>query len=829
MPISNQCVTFGENLNFSFDRIDQAVAVIGSANASLVMRYGAWSLDEAQTIPANIHFQIPPGGSLNGAYTLTVNGAFSGSKSCFGSTITVVFGTGSVDTILPKWWGETYTSLTKTRACMTASGIPADLGSIANDPTTTDWGTDEKGIRWFNMDAGIWKWWDGTQVLELTGGTGATDHGSLTGLTDDDHTIYRLESADHSHQSTGAQGGKLDHGAALDGLTDADHPAGGIAFTATDKLLGRSTAGAGAGEEIACTSAGRALLDDGTAAVQRATLKVNELYIGDYASLAAAITAIGATETTLVIDSGITLTANATIPATLSLRIPKGGSITKASTYTLTINGPFEAGLYQVFSGFSGSDILFGKGTIKGIRPEWFGAKADDSTDCTSAFDVADASAVASNSFYPLTVILGEGTYRVTIGAGSYAMEVFSPIKGVSPSASRIKNVGLGSAMRIQSMNFLRFADFTVIGNASSEDGITLGGPIFAGGEAAYLNFSHVDSRNHGRDGLVINHAWGTKFFDCKYYTNACLGVRLNPDGAHPGTKNAHVFFNCESRWNGGVTNNTGVFTKGGVLITNANGVFWIGGIVESNNAWGFIIGTDTAANNLIAIKNAYMESNPPSAAEAGSPAVPTTIGGNIYAASKYERVEVSGCYIAYGGILVTQTGYAFYVAGSPEDYSYFKEWGNYAVSNGGAGSIQRDSGLYLDWTKPYVSNQLVAGVWNVWYIDEVSNVSISGFVHIQAPPGTSDVGIYPFLVGYNTSGGSYCKVGASLITTTLTAPVFSYDSGNKCFQLTISDAQVQVAHIEMTLNGKQSIGTHAFPLIPSSGVWNDDFIKRAN
>lgn len=40
----------------------------------------------------------------------------------------------------------------------------------------------------------------------------------------------------------------------------------------TDKLLGRSTAGAGAIEEIICTAAGRALLDDINAAAQRTTL-----------------------------------------------------------------------------------------------------------------------------------------------------------------------------------------------------------------------------------------------------------------------------------------------------------------------------------------------------------------------------------------------------------------------------------------------------------------------------------------------------------------------------------------------------------------------------
>lgn len=42
--------------------------------------------------------------------------------------------------------------------------------------------------------------------------------------------------------------------------------------SATDRLLGRSTAGAGDVEEIVCTAAGRALIDDADAATQRTTL-----------------------------------------------------------------------------------------------------------------------------------------------------------------------------------------------------------------------------------------------------------------------------------------------------------------------------------------------------------------------------------------------------------------------------------------------------------------------------------------------------------------------------------------------------------------------------
>ena len=45
-----------------------------------------------------------------------------------------------------------------------------------------------------------------------------------------------------------------------------------LTLSATDKLLGRSSSGAGAAEEITCTAAGRALIDDADAAAQRTTL-----------------------------------------------------------------------------------------------------------------------------------------------------------------------------------------------------------------------------------------------------------------------------------------------------------------------------------------------------------------------------------------------------------------------------------------------------------------------------------------------------------------------------------------------------------------------------
>jgi hypothetical protein len=56
--------------------------------------------------------------------------------------------------------------------------------------------------------------------------------------------------------------------------------------SATDRLLGRSTSGAGDVEEIACTAAGRALLDDASATVQRGTLGLGTMATQSAASVA---------------------------------------------------------------------------------------------------------------------------------------------------------------------------------------------------------------------------------------------------------------------------------------------------------------------------------------------------------------------------------------------------------------------------------------------------------------------------------------------------------------------------------------------------------------
>ena len=82
------------------------------------------------------------------------------------------------------------------------------------------------------------------------------------------------------------------------------------------------------------------------------------------------------------------LTGSVTIPASDSLIIENGAAISNGTGhFTLTINGPFSAGLYRVFSGFNKGDVTFsGNGTVKRIIPQWWGAIGDGSTNSTDAY-----------------------------------------------------------------------------------------------------------------------------------------------------------------------------------------------------------------------------------------------------------------------------------------------------------------------------------------------------------------------------------------------------------------------------------------------------------
>lgn len=98
--------------------------------------------------------------------------------------------------------------------------------------------------------------------------------------------------------------------------------------SATDRLLGRSTAGAGVIEEITCTAAGRALLDDADATAQRATLG---LVIGTnvqaYNDGLADIAGLAKTDSNIIVGNGTNWVAESGVTARASLGLAIGTNV----------------------------------------------------------------------------------------------------------------------------------------------------------------------------------------------------------------------------------------------------------------------------------------------------------------------------------------------------------------------------------------------------------------------------------------------------------------------------------------------------------------------
>ena len=84
----------------------------------------------------------------------------------------------------------------------------------------------------------------------------------------------------------------------------------------------------------------------------------------------AAVTAIGATETTLYVDADCAMSADVVTPSTLSI-IALNGCLIDLNGNNLTISGPFEAGTYQVFTG--AGNVSFTIPCI--VWADWWGGK----------------------------------------------------------------------------------------------------------------------------------------------------------------------------------------------------------------------------------------------------------------------------------------------------------------------------------------------------------------------------------------------------------------------------------------------------------------------
>jgi hypothetical protein len=202
----------------------------------------------------------------------------------------------------------------------------------------------------------------------------------------------------------------------------------------------------------------------------------NQYAVSDYGNnLATALTAIGAANSTLIIDVPVTMAASSTVPATCTLKFNRAGVITTTG-HTLTINGPLDAGPWQVFAG---SGTVAGLGKCEYVLPQWWGAAVDGTTDDADAIDaaltVADYVSLSGGNWGTSRTIsipqrkrlIGAG-YDTNIVALTVSGAVVSITSGNGPTA--VKNIRIsGTADTGVIVNNAQMLDIDTI----SLDGLT--------------------------------------------------------------------------------------------------------------------------------------------------------------------------------------------------------------------------------------------------------------------------------------------------------------------------------------------------------------------
>ena len=276
-------------------------------------------------------------GTNTGDQTITLTGAVTGSGTgSFATTLanTIVGNANIVNDAV------TYEKIQDTNGGNILLGRSSGTGGTVQEVTCTSAGR----ALIDDADASAQRTTLGLGTLATQSGTFAGTHsGTSSGTNTGDQTITLTGAV----TGTGSGGFATTLSAGVVGTTNIASDA--VSYdkiqdtTATNVILGRSTAGAGTVEEIACTVAGRALLDDANAAAQRTTLNLGDLAVAngtwtDGSSFAGTSSGTNTGDQTITLTGAVTGSGPGSFATTLANDIVGAANIQSSAVTTAKIN-----------------------------------------------------------------------------------------------------------------------------------------------------------------------------------------------------------------------------------------------------------------------------------------------------------------------------------------------------------------------------------------------------------------------------------------------------------------------------------------------------------
>ncbi len=278
----------------------------------------------------------------------------------------------------------------------------------------------------------------------------------------------------------------------------------------------------------------------------------------NYPSLNAAVSDIGVKYSTLVISSATSITSNLKIPDNISIMMLISGSINQGK-HSLSIHGPFQAGLHNCFSG--GGAVTFGNQSVTEVYPQWWGAKGngthDDTTAIQAAIDSYPVVVIPSGIFMTSIVNLRSGSQLIGKGIGNTILKLKANsnsyiIFGTNTSDVKIANLTLdgnssnnpkiGVGVRFEgtvtrtTLENIRATDFRI-------DGIQFAGT----NENMTLNtIKNCIADNNKHDGLTLSAFQSGLVSGCFANNNGRFGIVLGNSSNFSRVDNCTAFSNFD-------------------------------------------------------------------------------------------------------------------------------------------------------------------------------------------------------------------------------------------------------------------------------------------